>query len=66
MYNWSVDTKRLKQNHEAFEVFQLEQMINFGLNDQKLSEKSLRKYWDRLNIDEYKRRFLKNLLWSSN
>lgn len=63
MYNWSVNTKRLKQNPEAWDVFELEQMINFGLNEKKLSERNLRKYWDRLKIDEGKRQYLKKLLW---
>lgn len=63
MYNWSVNTKNLRQNPEAFDVFELEQMINFGLNKKKLSERNLRKYWDKLKIDEDKRQYLKKLLW---
>ena len=55
MYNWSVDTTKLKQNINKFEVFVLEQRINFGLNDQKLSLKSLKKYWHQLKIDPQKR-----------
>ncbi|MEA3355024.1 MAG: hypothetical protein U9Q63_00885 [Patescibacteria group bacterium] len=63
MYNWSVNTKRLRQNPEAWDIFQLEQMINFGLNEKRLSEKKLRKYWDKLKIDDFKRKYLERLLW---
>ena len=63
MYNWSVDTTRLKKNHEKYEQFLLEQQINFGLNGQKLSLKILKKYWNSLNIDPQKQIFLKKIVW---
>ena len=63
MYNWSVDTTRLKKNHEKYEQFLLEQQINFGLNGQKLSLKILKKYWNSLNIDPQKQVFLKKIVW---
>ena len=63
MYNWSVDTTKLKQNINKFEVFVLEQRINFGLNDQKLSLKSLKKYWHQLKIDPQKRAYLEKIVW---
>ena len=62
MYNWSTDTKRLKQNPEKFEIFKLEQAINFGLNNQKLSIAKLKKYWQLLSIDSIKKRYLRSLL----
>jgi len=31
MYNWDVDTKRLKRDKDAWNAWRLEQMINFGL-----------------------------------
>ena len=63
MYNWSVDTTRLKKNPEKYEQFLLEQQINFGLNGQKLSLKILKKYWNSLNIDPQKQVFLKKIVW---
>jgi hypothetical protein len=63
MYNWSVDTRRLEKNPRAGDIFRLEQAINYGLNDQKLSAKKLRRYWDELEIDDGKRKYLKKLLW---
>ena len=63
MYNWSVDTKRLKKDKPAWEKWQLEQKINFGLRGSKISKALLIKYWDQLNLDSQKRKVLKLLLW---
>jgi len=63
MYNWSVNTTRLKKNSEKYEVFILEQRINYGLNNQKLSLSLLRKHWDKLDIDPNKKTFLKKIVW---
>ncbi len=63
MYNWSVDTQKLQKNPQEYERFTLEQQINFGLNDTKLSRESLMKHWDQLDIDPQKRVFLKKLVW---
>lgn len=63
MYNWSVDTRTLEKNPQEFEQFTLEQQINFGLNDTKLSREALVKFWDVLDIDVQKRIFLKKLVW---
>ena len=58
MYNWSVDTTRLKQIPEEYTIWKLEQLINYGLNDEKLSENDLKKYWDRLRIDPERKKIL--------
>ena len=63
MYNWSVDTARLKKDPEAWKIFQLEQAINFGLNGQKLDSTDLRLYWEKLHLDSHKKTYLKSLLW---
>jgi hypothetical protein len=62
MYNWSVDTKRLKKDKEKYEIWKLEQMINYGLNNKKLSKKNLKKYIDIISIDPSKKRFLKMII----
>lgn len=62
MYNWSVDTKELEKNREKFTLWKLEQLINFGLNGEKINEEELRKYWKALKIDPDRRRFLKLLI----
>ncbi len=63
MYNWSVDTAKLKGDPETMKIFTLEQAINFGLNNQKLNEADLRQYWHKLNLDPHKKRYLAKLLW---
>ncbi|MEI6510956.1 MAG: hypothetical protein WCO25_02840 [Candidatus Uhrbacteria bacterium] len=62
MYNWSTDEELLKNDPEAHAVWRLEQLVNFGLNDQKLSVAALRKYWDRLVIDPVRKSYLAFLL----
>mgnify|MGYP001563462763 CR=1 FL=1 len=64
MYNWSVDTSRLKKISREYNKFALEQRINFGLNGVKLSRRILKKYWNDLIIDPNKRIFLKKILWA--
>lgn len=63
MYNWNTNTTRLKKNTTKYEVFMLEQKINFGLNDSKLSVAKLKEYWGQLDIDPHKKRFLEKILW---
>lgn len=62
MYNWSVDESKLNNNSEQYLIWRLEQMINFGLGMEKLETSHLRKYWERINIDPARRRFLDLLL----
>jgi len=58
MRNWSTNTKELRKNKDKFVVWKLEQLINFGLGRKKLKINELRKYWDILDIDPFKRKFL--------
>ncbi|MCL5784501.1 MAG: hypothetical protein M1142_04080 [Patescibacteria group bacterium] len=62
MYNWSTDIKILKKYPEKYKVWQLEQLINYGLNGQKIKKADLKKYWSKLNIDPQKRKYLEFLL----
>lgn len=64
MYNWNTDTTRLKKNSADFDTFLLEQQINFGLNNTKISLKNLKKHWDKLNIDRAKRNYLERVVWT--
>ncbi len=63
MYNWSVDTKRLKKNSEEYIVWKLEQTINFGLGKDRLDARQLKKYFGRLNIDPDKKEYLNFILY---
>ena len=64
MYNWNTDTTRLKIDNSKHDVFVLEQQINFGLNNTKLSLEKLKKHWDTLSIDPKKRNYLKKIVWN--
>ena len=64
MYNWSVDEKQFKKaDPEGYEIWRLEQMINWGLGGKKLDERLVRKYWRRIYMDIPTRKYLKFLLW---
>jgi len=62
MYNWSTSISRLHKNKDAFTQWRLEQQINFGLNGKRLNTSQLKKYFNRLKIDSYKRDFIKYIL----
>ena len=62
MDHWSVDTHTLEQNTEVFMVWKLENAINFGIRNGRISEQELRKYWDKLDLDPHKKKFLALLL----
>ena len=66
MKNWAVDINKLKKHPRAYRRWRLEQLINYGLDEnEKLNEKDLKKYWPQIkeNIDPYKKRYLEYLLW---
>ncbi|MBI2100194.1 MAG: hypothetical protein HYT48_02550 [Candidatus Vogelbacteria bacterium] len=56
--HWSVDTTELEKNPEQLAIWKLEQQINWGIGEVKISKKNLLKYWDKIDIDPYKRRAL--------
>jgi len=58
MKNWSIDTKNLKKDKNKFAIWKMEQLINFGLGKEKIKKSDLIKYWDVLDIDPFKRKFL--------
>lgn len=48
----------LQKNTEKYAVWHLEQLINFGLGGEKIDRDELKKYWNAVHIDPYKRKFL--------
>lgn len=62
MYNWTVDENKLKNDKEKYAIWKLEQTVNFGLNGKKLNGKELKKYWNKLQLDPARKRFLELLL----
>ncbi len=64
MKNWSVDTSRFKENSREYEIWQLEQLLNFGLSEgETLDRKQLEKYLSVLAIDSDTRNFLEYVLY---
>lgn len=66
MYNWSVDEKQFKKRDpEGYKIWKLEQSINYGEAGEKLSERLVRKHWEKIkdNLDPLYREFLELLLW---
>lgn len=58
MKNWSTNTKKLRGNKKEFAIWKLEQLVNFGLRKKKIKRRELKKYWNIINIDPLKRKFL--------
>ena len=56
--HWSVNTKELEKNKEGLAIWELEQWVNWGIGMPKVKKIDLVKYWDKLDIDEWKRKAL--------
>jgi hypothetical protein len=56
--HWSVDETKLAGDKDALTIWSLEQRINWGIGKNKINKKDLIKYWDKINIDVFKRRAL--------
>lgn len=67
MYNWSVDVKKMKkESPEQYAIWRLEQLINYGLDGEKLDNKEVRRNWSKIKdrLDPYKKRVIEYLLWN--
>lgn len=62
MKNWNTNVETLKKDPEKYAIWRLEQLINFGLDGEKISEQELKKYWDKIQVDPSKKAYLKILL----
>ena len=66
MYNWSVDEKSFKRsNPKKYKLWRLAQLINYGLDGEKLNRKEVKAAWPKIKeqLDPYKRRAIEYLLW---
>ena len=66
MYNWSVDEKKFKKrNPQAYRLWRLTQLINYGLDGEKLDEAELKAAWPKIKdrLDPHKAVYLEYLLW---
>lgn len=62
--HWSVDTTELAKDTEQFSIWKIEQKVNWGIGEEKLKAADLRKYWDKIDIDPFKRRALELAIFS--
>ncbi len=63
MQNWSTDEQAIKNmSPDARNIWRLEQLINFGLQGERLSVSQLKKYWSKIEIDPGHRTYLEFLL----
>ncbi|MBI1971557.1 MAG: hypothetical protein HYS52_01775 [Candidatus Wildermuthbacteria bacterium] len=62
MYNWTTDENKLKKNKEKYAAWKLGQLINFGLDGEKIKREELKKYWGKLELDPARKRFLQLFL----
>lgn len=65
MYNWSTDISQLKKNKKKYKIWKLEQLVNFGLNKEKISKIDIKKHWNDIHVDPARRKFLHLILWPS-
>ena len=65
MHNWSTDEKKLKKDPEKYAIWRLEQLVNFGIGEEKLKISELKKYWSRLSLDPARRKFLELFIHES-
>ncbi len=63
MYNWNTDITTLRKNPSKFAIWKLNQLINFGLNGEKINLKLAKKYWNNLSLDPKRKNFLNYALW---
>lgn len=66
MINWSTDEKEFKKkNPQEYKLWRLTQLINYGLDGEKLDRKEVKDAWVKIKdrIDPYKARLIEFLLW---
>ena len=67
MINWSTDEESFKKNDpKGFEIWRQTQLINYGLDGEKLDKKMLKLNWSKIKerLDPQKATYLEFLLWN--
>ena len=67
MYNWSVDEEKFKkEDPKGYKFWRLTQLINYGLDGEKLNREEVKRVWPTIEnqIDPEERRLLDFLLWN--
>jgi hypothetical protein len=66
MYNWSVNEEKFKKEApKKYRLWRLVQLINYGLDGEKLNRKEVKAAWPKIKdkLDPYNARFIEFLLW---
>lgn len=66
MINWSTDEKTFKKKYpKEYKLWRLTQLINYGLDGEKLNEKEVKKAWPKIKdrLDPDLRNYVHFLLW---
>lgn len=66
MHNWSVDEKKFKkENPNEYRLWRLTQLINYGLDGEKLDKEEVKKSWSAIKekLDPNTKVYLEYLLW---
>lgn len=62
MRNWSVNEEVLREDPKQYRLWRLEQLINYGLDGEKINAVELRRALPELTIDPAKKSYLQFLL----
>ncbi|OGD86800.1 hypothetical protein A2164_03420 [Candidatus Curtissbacteria bacterium RBG_13_35_7] len=66
MYNWSTDENKFKkENPKEYKLWRLTQLINYGLDGEKLDRQEVIRAWPKIknNLDPSLKNYLEFLLW---
>ena len=66
MYNWSVDKKKFKKEHpKNYKLWRLTQLINYGLDGEKLDRVEVKSAWSKIKdrLDPHLKNYLEFILW---
>lgn len=61
---WDYDKIEYDKQAAADPIWRLERLINYGLGDEKIDKKLLKKFLPKLRISDNRRNFLELLLWN--
>ncbi len=67
MHNWSTDEKRFKkEDPKSYRLWRLTQLINYGLDGERLDKKEVKKAWPKIKdrLDDDLKNYLEFLLWA--
>lgn len=66
MINWNTDEEKFKIKHpKEYKLWRLTQLINYGLDGEKLDKKEVIVAWPKIKnrLDPYKKRAMEYLIW---